>query len=185
MDRGELLIRIAGSGGQGIILAGVILGNAAVIDGFHCCFSTSYGSQARGGESAGDLIVSESEIDYPHVELPSILVAMSQRGYDASAGLMGSRGVVFYDSYFVSPEGGVGAMHFKIPATASVVEKYGRAQGANIFMLGSVAGFVSIISDGAFFESFRINLKAGYYDVSKRIFLDGKNFFLNMKHERI
>ena len=71
-------IRIAGFGGQGVILAGIVLGKAASLyDGLYAVQTQSYGPEARGGASRAEVVISDEEIDYPKVQSPDILVAMS------------------------------------------------------------------------------------------------------------
>ena len=75
-------IRIAGFGGQGIVLAGYILGKAfALYDGYDDVMTQSYGPEARGGASSANIVVSDEPIDYPFLQHPDILVALSQEAY--------------------------------------------------------------------------------------------------------
>ena len=72
-------IRLAGFGGQGIILAGNILGKAASLyEQLQAVFTQSYGPEARGGACSADVIISGGAIYYPRVSLPKILVLMSE-----------------------------------------------------------------------------------------------------------
>ncbi len=76
-------IRLAGSGGQGLILAGVILAEAAgLYDGKFVCQTQSYGPAARGGASMAEVVISDSEIDYPKAVHPDVLLAMNQKSLD-------------------------------------------------------------------------------------------------------
>ena len=75
-------IRLSGTGGQGLILAGIILAEAAIIDGFNAVQSQSYGPEARGGASKAEVIISDEEINYPKIGNAGILLAMSQKAYD-------------------------------------------------------------------------------------------------------
>ena len=71
-------IRIGGFGGQGVILAGIILGKAAsLFDEKEAVQTQSYGPEARGGASKCEVVISDSEVDYPKVQSPDILIAMS------------------------------------------------------------------------------------------------------------
>ena len=72
-------IRLSGTGGQGLILAGIILAEAAIIDGFNAVQSQSYGPEARGGASKAEVIISDEEINYPKIGNAGILLAMSQK----------------------------------------------------------------------------------------------------------
>ncbi|MHA2424150.1 MAG: 2-oxoacid:acceptor oxidoreductase family protein, partial [Candidatus Thorarchaeota archaeon] len=75
-------IRIAGTGGMGVVLAGVIVGNAAVMAGLNAVQSQSYGSEARGTAAKSEVIVSNGEIHYPKVRKSDIFVVMSQKALE-------------------------------------------------------------------------------------------------------
>ncbi len=82
MERYE--IRLSGTGGQGLIFAGIILAEAAGIhDGKYVCQTQSYGPEARGGASKAEVVISDREIDYPEAIKPDLLLAMSQKSCDA------------------------------------------------------------------------------------------------------
>src|SRR5512139_2762594 len=100
MERYE--IRLSGSGGQGLILAGVILAEAAGIhDGKYVCQTQSYGPEARGGASKAEVIISDEEIDYPKAMKPDLLLAMNQRSCDTYLFDLKPNGVLVVDSTFV------------------------------------------------------------------------------------
>ena len=75
-------IRIAGFGGQGIILAGLLLGKAAIKDGKYAVQTQSYGPESRGGAARSEVVISDQVIDYPKVVEADILIALSQTAYD-------------------------------------------------------------------------------------------------------
>ena len=131
-------IRLAGLGGQGVVLAGVLLGQAAVDQGLYAAGSNSYGAQARGGGARADLVLDSQEIDYPHVEQPDLLVAMSQGAYDAYASGVADGCLVLFDSGLVTPT----APHDRYGAkvTAMALEEFGSRQVANVIWVGLVAG---------------------------------------------
>ena len=74
-------VRLSGFGGQGVVLAGMLLGEAGVIEGRHVAGSNSYGAQARGSGCKSEVVFSDGPIDFPHVVTADILVAMSQGAY--------------------------------------------------------------------------------------------------------
>jgi 2-oxoglutarate ferredoxin oxidoreductase subunit gamma len=131
-------IRIAGLGGQGVVLAGVLLGHAAVKQGLYAAGSNSYGAQARGSAARADLVLDSREIDYPHVENPDLLVAMSQGAYDAYTPGLAPGGRVLFDAGMVIPT----APHDRHGAkvTALALEELGNRQVANVIWVGLVAG---------------------------------------------
>jgi 2-oxoglutarate ferredoxin oxidoreductase subunit gamma len=72
-------VRIAGFGGQGVILAASVIGKAATLyENLHATMTQSFGPESRGGASSAQLIVSDAPILYPYVTSPDILVVLSQ-----------------------------------------------------------------------------------------------------------
>ena len=141
-------IRLAGFGGQGVILAGVLLGQAAVNDGLFAAGSNSYGAQARGSACKAEVVVSQEPIDYPHVEHTDLFVALSQGGYDAFIDQVAEDGEVFYDSGLVTNLG-AGRPERGFDVTAIAVEELGNKQVANVIWVGLVAGITGWFSQNA------------------------------------
>ncbi len=95
-------IRLAGSGGQGLILAGIILAEAAgVYDGKFVCQTQSYGPEARGGASKAEVVISDAEIDYPKAIQPDVLLAMNQKSLDAFSSDLKPGGLLLVDADLV------------------------------------------------------------------------------------
>jgi 2-oxoglutarate ferredoxin oxidoreductase subunit gamma len=133
MVRKEILI--SGFGGQGVVLAGRILGYAAVLEGFKAAMLISHGTETRGGYVRSQVVISDEIIDSPIVENPDIFCALSQSAYDRYSSLTGPSGIVLYDPDFVSPVDHP-ARQFAIPAQALANEKFGKPLFANSIMLG-------------------------------------------------
>jgi len=139
-------IIITGFGGQGIVLAGRILGQAAALgDHMESTLVQSYGPEARGGACSAEVVISEGSINYPYVRQPDILVCMSQSGFDKFIGQLKEDGTLLTDQDLVKP-GGVEWDVFSMPATR-MAEELGRKMMANIIMLGfftAVTGAISV-----------------------------------------
>ena len=139
-------ILITGFGGQGIILAGRILGEAAALgDHKESTFVQSYGPEARGGACSAQVIISDSPIYYPEVRNPEILVAMSQSGFEKFIDQLDDDGTLLIDQDLVKLAG-IKRDYFSIPSTR-MAEELGRKMMANIIMLGfftSITGAVSV-----------------------------------------
>jgi 2-oxoglutarate ferredoxin oxidoreductase subunit gamma len=145
-DRFE--IRLAGAGGQGMILAGLILAEAAAIyDGKNAIQTQSYGPEARGGASGSEVVISEGTIHYPKVMSPDVLLAMSQEACDKFFYSLKSDGLLIVDSGFVERVPSSRAV--VLPITEIAQETTGRAITANIVALGLIGGLTGIISRGA------------------------------------
>ena len=142
-------IIITGFGGQGIILAGNILGKAATLfEKKNATLIQSYGPEARGGACAAQVVVSEDNIEYPYVENPNILVCMSQEAFDKNIAKLIKGGMLFTDSELVKigPQGvPEGAKSYSIPAT-SFAEEMGVKMMANIIMLAFVTAITRLVT---------------------------------------
>ena len=146
LDRYE--IRLSGTGGQGLVLAGIILAEAAgIYEGKHVVQTVSYGPAARGGTSRADVVVSDGEIDYPKAIGLDLLLAMSQMAYDESASDLKPTGILVVDSQLVT-EVKTGRV-VKIPFTQIAREKCGREQMANIVALGALSRLIPAMPTGA------------------------------------
>lgn len=139
-------IIITGFGGQGIVLAGQIVGKAAsLLDRKQSTLTQSYGPEARGGACSAQVIISDQAIHYPYVRKPDILICMSQGGFEKYGGLLGENSILIVDQDLVNPPEARCAAFFSIPATR-LAEEMGRKMMANIVMLGfftAVAGAIS------------------------------------------
>jgi 2-oxoglutarate ferredoxin oxidoreductase subunit gamma len=140
--RAEIIL--TGFGGQGIVLAGKILGQAAAIgDGRESTLAQSYGPEARGGACSAQVIISDAPIHYPPVRHPDILVCMSQAGFERYVGMLVPDGVLIIDQDLVQPKGFDG-QYFSIPSTR-IAEELGRKMMANIIMLGFMVALTDVV----------------------------------------
>ena len=164
--RYELII--AGMGGQGILLAGNVLGTAAaVFQGLEAVQIVSYGPEARGGRVFTELIISDEEIDYPRVLRPDIVITMSQRAYDEFGTAVAQGGLLIYDPGLVVPEEREGVKLVPIPAT-EMAEKLGARISANMVMLGALTALCDLLKPEAVEQAIKtkvrraleVNLKA-------------------------
>ena len=141
-------IRLSGTGGQGIIVMGIILAEAIGIhDGKYVAQTQSYGPEARGGSSKAEVVVSDEEIDYPKALHLDVLLAMSQKSCDQYYQDLKSDGTLIVDSTFVTqfpvPE------VFAIPFTRIAREKLGKEMAANIVALGALGTITNCVSKAA------------------------------------
>jgi 2-oxoglutarate ferredoxin oxidoreductase subunit gamma len=142
---GRIEIRLAGEGGQGMILAGVILAEAAAIyDGKNVVQTQTYGPEARGGASKAEVVISNEPIDYPEVISADVLVAMSQEACDKYASNLKKDGLLIVDIDKVKRVPLTSAI--KIPITRAAIESSGKAITANVVALGVLVGLTGIVS---------------------------------------
>ncbi len=149
IDRFE--VRLSGSGGQGLVLAGVILGEAAALhDGRNAVQTQSYGPEARGGSSKSEVIISDGEIDYPKAVAVDLLLALTQEACDRYVRDLKPEGMLVIDARAVkaAPRGSF-TVH-RLPILDTAKDKAGKAYVANIVALGAIArllpGVVSLES---------------------------------------
>jgi 2-oxoglutarate ferredoxin oxidoreductase subunit gamma len=149
-------IRIAGFGGQGIILAGIVIGKAAALhDDIFAVQTQSYGPEARGGASKTEVVISDEEIDYPKIENPDILVAMSHEALMAYLDDLKDGGTLIIDPDMISEEDILPFVKkhkiklYKAPATRTADEKIGLKIVANIVMIGAITRITKVVSEDA------------------------------------
>ncbi|HHT64163.1 MAG: 2-oxoacid:acceptor oxidoreductase family protein [Bacillota bacterium] len=155
-------IRLSGTGGQGLILAGIILAEAAIIDGFNAVQSQSYGPEARGGASKAEVIISDEEINYPKIGNAGILLAMSQKAYDKYSPQVQEGATVIIDSTLVKDIKEVeGQKIYRVPITETAKKEAGREMTANIVALGVIVGITGVVSEEAIKEAVLDRIPAG------------------------
>jgi 2-oxoglutarate ferredoxin oxidoreductase subunit gamma len=165
-------IRLAGEGGQGMILAGIILAEAAAIyDGKNAVQTQSYGPEARGGASKAEVILSEGEIDYPKVLSADALVVMSQEACDKYASALKKSGLLIVDEEKVGRVPTSRAI--KVPITKLAVESTGRAITANVVALGVLVGLTQIVNREAMEKAVMARAPKGTQDMNRAALLAG------------
>ncbi|MCP4682909.1 MAG: pyruvate ferredoxin oxidoreductase, partial [Desulfobacterales bacterium] len=138
-------IIITGFGGQGIVLAGRILGMAAALgDHKESTLVQAYGPEARGGACSAQVIISNETIFYPNVRHPDILVCMSQGGLDKFLDRISDKGTLLIDQDLVQRIN-TNRDYFAIPSTR-MAEELGRKMMANIIMLGFLTAITRVVS---------------------------------------
>jgi 2-oxoglutarate ferredoxin oxidoreductase subunit gamma len=175
MSSSRYEIRFSGAGGQGLILAGIIMGEAAAIfDGKQAVQSQSYGPEARGGASKSEVIISDEPIDFPKATTVDALLALTQEACDKYSRDLKEGGILLVDSDMVKklPEGKFTVVGLPIVNIAK--NKIGRTIVANIVALGAMVALTGIVTKesaekavlsrvpDAFVELNRTAFQAGY-----------------------
>lgn len=139
-------IRLCGFGGQGIILAGFIIGQAATVyEHRHAVFTQDYGPEARGGACRADVIISDNAVLYPYIDIPEVLVAMSQEAYLKYIPKIRKETVVIIDEELVQPVNSGRPSPILMPARKIALE-LGRIAVANVVMLGFFTALTKSLS---------------------------------------
>jgi 2-oxoglutarate ferredoxin oxidoreductase subunit gamma len=138
-------IRITGFGGQGVVLAGHIIGHACAVNGGkHATMIQSFGPEARGSACSTTLAVSDTEVLYPYIGRPDIFVVMSGEGYDKFGDELKDDGILVYEKDLVKVREKEGQRSYGVSSTR-IAEELGRAIVQNIVMLGFFAAATEIV----------------------------------------
>ncbi|MCU1235228.1 MAG: 2-oxoglutarate ferredoxin oxidoreductase, gamma subunit [Candidatus Solibacter sp.] len=140
-------IRIGGFGGQGVILAAVVIGKAAAIfEGGYATMTQSFGPEARGGSSSAQVILSGDPILYPYVANPDILVVMSQEAYTRFSPQLKPGGILITEQELVRiDQAPTGIRMYGVPATR-LAEELGRKVVLNIVMVGFFGAVTNMLN---------------------------------------
>ena len=164
-------IRIAGFGGQGIILAGIVIGKAAALyDDLFAVQTQSYGPEARGGASKTEVIISDTEIDYPKVQKPDIFVAMSHEALIAYLDDLKDGGTLIVDSDLIKEDEVISFVRkhnikfYKAPVTRTAEEKIGIRIVANIVMIGAITSITHVVTVEAARQAITVSVPTGTED---------------------
>jgi len=169
-------IRLSGSGGQGIILAGDVLAEAAAIcEGKNAAQNTAYGGQVRGGSSRSEVLIGDSdeEIEYPEVIKADILLAMNQEAADSFGQDMKEQGILIVDNTFVTIIPETKAKLFGFPITNIARVKCNNTLVANMVALGVLIGLTQVVSVKAIEWAIEKKAPKGTAEINKKAFIVG------------
>jgi 2-oxoglutarate/2-oxoacid ferredoxin oxidoreductase subunit beta len=138
-------VRLAGAGGQGIVMAGLLLAEAAVHSGKNATHAQAYGPESRGGASKAEVIVSDGEIDYPYADRVDVLVALTQEACDRYLGDLEPGGVLITDAERIAAAGRPDVIRHDLPITAAALRAVGATLGANLVALGALIGVSGLV----------------------------------------
>jgi 2-oxoglutarate ferredoxin oxidoreductase subunit gamma len=170
-------IRIAGFGGQGIILCGYIIGKAAAI--FDNKFSTliqSFGPEARGSSCSAQLLISDKQILYPYLVQPEISIILSTDAFERFGGELRPGGIMLVEKDLVQPEKvSKGVKVYPVPATR-LAEEMGRKIVMNIITVGFFSATTGITSFEATRQAVESSVPPGTEEINLRAFDMGYNY---------
>ncbi|HWI40667.1 MAG TPA: 2-oxoacid:acceptor oxidoreductase family protein [Verrucomicrobiae bacterium] len=171
---GRYELRFSGAGGQGLILAGVIMAEAASIyDGKQAVQSQSYGPEARGGASKSEVIISEGPVDYPKATAVDALLALTQEACDKYVHDLKEGGVLLLDSDLVKrqPPGNYKVVAFPIINTAK--NEVGREIVANIVALGAMVALTGVVSRESAEKAVLSRVPEAFLELNRKAFNTG------------
>ncbi|MGB5156766.1 2-oxoacid:acceptor oxidoreductase family protein [Desulfobacterium sp. N47] len=159
----------SGSGGQGVITAAIIIAEAAVIyENLVAVQSQSYGAQARGGATKADIIISDSEINFPKVNHPNLLVCLTQEAYTQFSPTIRPGGFLITDTHYVKTHNKVAARQREISMYESVMDTIGKPVVYNICMLGTVISMSDIVRPESIMKVLESRIPANLVDINKK-----------------
>ncbi|MBU2699627.1 2-oxoglutarate ferredoxin oxidoreductase subunit gamma [Sporomusaceae bacterium BoRhaA] len=142
-----LQMRLSGTGGQGLILAGIILAEAAILDGKNAIQSQSYGPEARGGSSKSEVLISDKPLHFPKVTKPDLVLAMSQEACDKYTSDLDEDGILIVDTGFVKEIPQKAKKIFEFPITEKAKTEVGKTLFANIVAIGAIVALTKCVSE--------------------------------------
>ena len=167
-------IRVAGFGGQGVILSAIVLGKAASLyDNGFATMTQNFGPEARGGACSAQLILSDSPVLYPYVTRPDIMVVMSQEAYHRFAPELKPQGVLIVEEDLVrvsdlEPNSEV----YRIPATR-IAEELGKRMVLNSVMVGFFTSVTKLLTADAVRKAVADSVPASFRELNLKAFERG------------
>ena len=160
-------IRLSGSGGQGLIIMGIILAEAiGIYDGKFVAQTQSYGPEARGGASMSALIIDDEEILYPKVASPDIYVIMSQEGFEKYGADAEEPAVMLVDATLVHSRPKCRCI--EVPATGEARQTLKKDIVANIVMLGALVAATHVVSETALEKAILDSVPKGTEELNRK-----------------
>ncbi|MDM8552947.1 2-oxoacid:acceptor oxidoreductase family protein [Desulfobacterales bacterium HSG2] len=167
MERCRLVF--SGSGGQGVITAAIVLAEAAVIhEGLISVQAQSYGPEARGGATRSDVIISDSEIYFPKVNQPNVLVCLTQEAYNKFYTIIRPGGLLITDTRFVKTVEKVDARQRELPMYETVMEKIGKPIVFNILMLGALISLTEAVRPESVMKVIETRIPPAFLEMNRK-----------------
>jgi len=174
-------LRLSGSGGQGLILAGIILARAAVIEKKKVTQTQSYGPESRGGYSRADVIISDEEIYYPEATNFDCLLALTQEACDKYIFDLKEEGVLIIDTTHVKNLAIVAENTYEIPFTDIATEKLGSPITTNILSLSFLVKITGVVKEESLKQSIAESVKPAFVDLNHKAMQIGFDLAANYK----
>ena len=171
-------LRFAGSGGQGVILASIILAEAVLKESLNVAQSQSYGPEARGGMCKADVVISNDAIDFPQVEEADCLLALTQESFDKYMHIVRKGGVIVTDSKLDIPQCENGEKIISVAILETASEVIGNEMTANIVALGALNAALNLVSEENLEAAVLKHVPAKTKDLNIRALNEGKKLIL-------
>lgn len=159
----------SGAGGQGVITSAIVLAEAAVLyENLNATQAQSYGPEARGGATRSDVIIATSDIRYPKVIQPNVLVCLTQEAYTKFYSIIRPGGLLLTESRFVKNSSKVDARQIELPMYETVMEQIGKPIVFNICMLGAVIGLTQLVQPESIMKVLETRIPQEYLEMNRK-----------------
>jgi len=159
----------SGSGGQGVITAAILIAEAAVLyENLIAVQSQTYGPAARGGATRSDVIISDSNINFPKVLQPNVLVCLTQEAYNLFYPIIRPGGLLITDTRFVKTEKKVDAQQKEYPMYRTVMDKIGKPIVFNICMLGAVISLTDLVKSESIIKVLENRIPSSFLEMNRK-----------------
>ena len=169
----KMELRLAGSGGQGVILASVILAEAAIQSGKYTAQSQSYGPEARGGACKAETLISDDPIGFTKVQQPTFLMALTQKALDTYTRALPENCLVLVDEGLTVPENLNGHRVLRLPILRTAKETVGRAQTANVLAVGCINALLGITDMETLKKAASLHIPRGTEEINLKALAEG------------
>ncbi len=166
-------IRLSGSGGQGVILIGVVLAEAGIEMNKNTIQSQSYGPEARGGASKAEVVISDEEIYFTKVLKPNIFLALTQDSYDKYNGEVIDGGICVVDEMVQTGDEAKNRTVYSLPIIDTAMEKLGKTMVTNIVALGALSQVIEGLSEDALKTAMLNRIPKGTEELNLQAFAEG------------
>lgn len=169
-------IVFSGSGGQGVITASIIFAEAAVLyEGMSAVQSQVYGPAARGGAARSDVIISGSEIYFPRVLQPNVLVCLTQEAYNKYSSAIRPGGLLLTDTRYVTTERKVDARQVQLPMYETIMAAINEPIVFNICMLGVIIKLTGLVSAESITKVLETKIPSNFLKINEKALDIGMN----------
>ncbi len=179
-------IRVAGFGGQGVILSGYIFGKAAsLFDEKFATLIQSFGPEARGSACSAQVIVSDELIDYPYIRKPDIMVAISQEAFSKYSYDLKPNGILITEENMVTVSGDIASMYdyYTVPATR-IADQLGRRIVMNMVVVGCFTAVTGLLKKDAVMKAIEDSIPKGTEELNLKAFEKGYEHGLELIKQR-
>jgi len=171
-----------GAGGQGVITAAIILGEAAAIhEGLNAVQTQVYGPEARGGSTRADVVISKDPIRFPKVVNPHVLVCLTQEAYDKYGRIVQPGGVLLIDSLYVTNVKNTEAQQVILPIFETTRKEINNTVVFNIAVLGCILALTNIVRPESVLKALRTKIAPSYLDINTKALELGINMGTHWK----